>query len=349
MKKWICLLAALMLACPACTTAEEYAKFSRVAYGIFDTEIQLIGYTKDQNEFNQAADEVMAQLRDYHRIFDAYNSYPNLHNLWYVNAHAAKEPVEIPAPLFDLIVWCKEQWADGKEGVNIAMGAVLSLWHDFRTAGIEDPLNAQLPPMAALEEAAQHTDFSKVILDHEKRTVYFADPLLKLDIGAVAKGYAADLVAASLMEKMPSFLLSLGGNVIAGEPPRDGRLHWGVSVQDPDDFSGMLEVLYVDQLTVVTSGDYWRYYTVDGERYHHIIDPATLMPARHIQAVTVVCESSLLADYLSTTLFLMPYEEGRALIEATEGAEAIWSLMDGTVLMSDGMAKYARSMGATSR
>ena len=69
MKKWICLLAALMLACPACTTAEEYAKFSRVAYCIFDTEIQLIGYTKDQNEFNQAADEVMAQLRDYHRAF----------------------------------------------------------------------------------------------------------------------------------------------------------------------------------------------------------------------------------------------------------------------------------------
>lgn len=349
MKKWICLLAVLTMLFPACTTAEEYKKYSRIAYGIFDTEIQLMGYTKDQKTFNDTADGLMAMLKEYHQIFDGYNSYPDLKNLWYVNTHAAKEPVEIPKPLFDLLVWCKEKWAAGGKGANPAMGAVLSIWHDYRTAGIENPTAAQLPPMDILQAAELHTDFSQIILDEEKQTVYFADPLMKLDIGAMAKGYAADLCRDYLMEKMPSFLLSLGGNVLAGDPPRDGRKHWGVSVQDPDSFSGMIEVLYVDGLSVVTSGDYWRYYTVNGEQYHHIIDPDTLMPARYIQAVTVVCESSALADYLTTTLFLMPYEDGRALIEQMDGVEALWSLLDGTIYMSSGMKQYANSLGATSR
>lgn len=349
MKRWICLLAVIALLCPAYTVAEEYAKYSRIAYGIFDTEIQLIGYAKDQESFDETADGLFAMLKEYHKIFDGYNSYPNLKNLWYVNAHGAKGPVEVPKPLFDLLSWCKARWEIEKGGANAAMGAVLSLWHDFRTAGLENPMDAQLPPITALQEAAEHTDFSRVILDAEKQTVFFSDPLLKIDIGAMAKGYAADLCRDYLMENMPSFLLSLGGNVLAGEAPRDGRLHWGVSVQDPNDMSGMLEVLYVDGVSVVTSGDYWRYYVVDGERYHHIIDPDTLMPAQYIQAVTVICESSLLADYLTTTLFLMPYDEGRSLIEEMDGVEALWVLQDDSIFMSSGMEAYARSLGATSR
>jgi len=357
----IYLLAVLTLVCTGCTPtkeaspketaipvetpAAEYTKFTRLAYGIFDTEVQLLGYAESQEAFDQIADGLMALLKEYNQYFDIYNSYPGVHNLRYVNDNAAKGPVEIPKPLFDLIAWCREKWESNPSSANAAMGAVLSIWHDYRSAGLSDPSNATLPPMEQLSKAAKHTDFSQVILDKEKLTVYFADPLLKLDVGAIAKGFAADLAREYLRQHMPSYLLSLGGNVITGEPPRDGRLRWGISIQDPDDFSGMLDTVYVYGLSVVTSGDYWRYYVVDGENYHHIIDPKTLMPARHIQAVTVICESSALADYLTTTLFLMPYEEGRKLVESMDGVEALWSLMDGTVVLSDGMTKYARSHG----
>ena len=360
---FLSLLMALMLAFPGLVPVspargeEQYTRFSRLEMDIFDTVIQLLGYAESQEEFDRVADEVMARLREYSRIFDAYEEYPGLNNLCFVNLHAAEAPVEVPKELFDLLSWCKAQWESGSRSTNIAMGAVLSIWHDYRTAGMDNPAAALLPPMEELQAAARHTDFDDVVLDTEKQTVFFLDSGLKLDIGAVAKGFAADLIAAFLAEEMPSFLLSLGGNIYAGDSPRNGRAYWGVAVQDPngntsvlanssDDF---LDVLYVDRLTVVTSGDYLRYYVVDGERYHHIIDPKTLMPSRQMKSVTIVCENSLMADFLSTTLFILPFEEGLKLIEGMEGTEAIWVLPDDTVRYSSGMAQYARSLGAAQR
>ena len=341
-------------AAPTATPAQEtaYSRFSRRAYDIFDTEITLMGYTQSQEEFERITDQVLAQLKEYNNILDAYNDYDGLHNLKYVNDHAAQAPVEVPDLFFDLLVWCRDEWEKGWRNTNIAMGAVLSIWHAYRTAGINDPQNAQLPPMEALQAASAHTDFEQVLLDAEKKTVYFADPELKLDLGAVAKGYAADLALPVLMKEMPSFLLSLGGNVYAGNAPLDGRQHWNVGVQDPraDGLqvaiggTDILDVLEVNDLTVVTSGDYWRYYVVDGQRYHHIIDPETLMPSQKMISVSVVCESSLLADYLSTTLFILSYEEGRALVDSLPGVEVMWVEPDGTIRATDGMAQYARSL-----
>lgn len=90
--------------------------------------------------------------------------------------------------------------------------------------------------------------------------------------------------------------------------------------------------------SIVTSGDYQRYYEVDGKRYHHLIDPDTLQPGAYMHSVTVLCEDSALGDFLSTALFLTAYEEGRALVEATDGLEACWNLLDGTRYMTDGFA-----------
>ena len=335
-----------------CGQEATYEKFTRRAAGVFDTEISLTGFAPSEEKFNAAADRALEMLREYNQIFDGYNEYEGLHNLWYVNRHAASGPVEIPAPLYSLLSWCRDKWLSGQKTVNVAMGAVLSIWHDYRTAGLADPENAQLPPLADLQAASAHTDFSDVVLDAEKHTVFFSDPALKIDVGAVAKGYAADLVSDYLKKEMPSFLLSLGGNVYAGEKPLDGRDAWAVGVQDPrmdmaallSGGTDILDILDVTGLSVVTSGDYWRYYFVDGQRYHHIIDPGTLMPSDKMLSVSIVCDNSLLADYLSTTLFILSYEEGSALISQMEGVEAMWVLPDGEILCSPGMERFARSL-----
>ena len=350
------LFLALLYLC-GCTAPSSLAeksgtKFTRRETQIFDTEITFIAYAKTEDEFLRVHERTMDLLRELDHIFDAYTAYDDLHNLYYVNRHAAEEPVEIPQPLFELISWCKAAWENGHRDTNIAMGAVLSIWHDYRTAGIAHPESAQLPPMEELMRAREHTDFENVILDPEKSTVFFTDPALTLDIGAVAKGYAADKAAAFLKDVMPSFLLSLGGNVYAGEAPLDGRASWAVGVQDPRadalalSLGGteILDVVDVNRLSVVTSGDYWRYYMVDGERYHHIIDPETLMPSRQVLSVTVVCESSILADFLSTTLFVLPFEDGLKAVEGLEGVEAMWVLPDGTIEASSGMDQYARKL-----
>ncbi len=338
---------ALTAASPMGVSENVYTKFSRRALDVFDTEITLIGYTRTQEEFDQAYEDTMALLRRCDRIFDAYHGYEGLNNLYYVNRHAADAPVEIPEELFDLISWCKGRWDEGLRSTNIAMGAVLSIWHEYREAGLNDPTNAKLPPMEALQAASLHTDFDQVILDDEKQTVFFADPLISLDIGAVAKGWAADAAVPYLKEHMPSFLLSLGGNVYTGEAPLDGRANWAVGVQDPrPDESGMsvsyMDIADVHSLTVVTSGDYWRYYVVDGQRYHHIIDPETLFPSTRMLSVTIICESSTLADFLSTTLFVLSAEDGLKLIEGMDGVEAMWVLPDGTEQVSSGMGRYLR-------
>lgn len=355
--RWISLLCVLLAvtltggaACPDCLGETGLAKFTGRELSIFDTEITLIGFAPSQAAFDQVWEETLSYLRRFDKVFDGYNGYEGLHNLYYLNRRAAKEPVEVPDELFALVSWCKDQWDAGLRTTNIAMGAVLSIWHEYREAGLSDPASAALPPMEELKNASQHVSMDDVILDKDKQTVFFADPNLTLDLGAVAKGWAADAVLPMLTEKMPSFLLSLGGNVYAGDPPRDGRSAWAVGVQQPrpeelrPEDSQYLDIIDLTGLTVVTSGDYWRYYVVDGQRYHHIIDPVTLMPSRTMMSVTVICESSVLADFLSTTLFVLSYEDGLHLVESMEGVEAMWVLADGAVKSSPGMAAFARSL-----
>jgi thiamine biosynthesis lipoprotein len=256
----------------------------------------------------------------------------------------------------DLLLFCKERQPVTQGRVNIALGAALNIWHAYREDGLADPEGARLPSMDELREAAKHADIGDLILDPDQGTVMYADPALKLDLGAVAKGFAAERAARLLLDSAtPSFIVSAGGNVCVGNPPLDGkRVAWGIGIQDPggnvfsDPSSDIVETFFVSNLSLVTSGGYQRYYVVDGQRYHHLIDPATLMPGTHYQAVTVLTEDSGFADLLSTAAFLLPYDQSRALVESLEGVEALWILPDGSIEMSDGARKLAKSAGATS-
>lgn len=329
-----------------------YSKYSVAYFDTFDTIISFTAYAQSQEEFDAASSLLHERYQYLHRLYDNYNAYEGIHNLYTLNASAAAAPVQVDPLLFDLLKLCKARQPELKGQVNVAMGSVLRIWHDYREAGLNDPENAQLPPMDALAAAAEHMNFDDVILDEQKLTVYYSDPELKLDLGAVAKGYATEVVAQTLIENgFSSFVISAGGNVRAGNPPMDGRKGWGVGIQNPDlDHADELtDVLYLSNTSVVTSGNYQRFYQVDGEIYHHLIDPDTLMPASYFPAVTVVTQDSGLADLLSTALFLMPYEEGLAFAQSLDGVEAMWIFADGTFAMTDGLKPYAKSAGASAR
>jgi thiamine biosynthesis lipoprotein len=104
-------------------------------------------------------------------------------------------------------------------------------------------------------------------------------------------------------------------------------------------------VIQTNETSIVTSGDYQRFYTVDGVNYHHIIDPVTLMPARYMRAVSIMNRDSALADFLSTAVFLMPYEDGRKLIESIPNCEALWIFDDGSIIATDGMTAVLKDKG----
>ena len=218
------------------------------------------------------------------------------------------------------------------------MGSVLELWHEARSDGIDDPEHAELPDMTALEEAARHCDFDAVIIDEENSTVYLSDPQMRLDVGAVAKGWAAQRAAEHAPDGL---LISVGGNVCATGAKDENGTPWVVGVNDPDG-GDYLHTIYVTEGSVVTSGDYQRYFVVDGKIYHHIIDPETLVPSTYWRSVTIVCADSGLADALSTALFLLPLEEGQALLDKT-GAEAMWVDADGNQYSSPGFEAIIRT------
>ena len=330
-----CMLIAVLLPTASCAAvgAESYQKYRYTFFGCFDTVVIFTAYTRDQEEFQTYAGLVESEMLRYHRIFDKYNAYEGVNNLYLVNQSAGKAPVAAEPELMDLLVTVRG-WRERYGGaLNPAMGAVLELWHDAREEGVS------LPDEAALREAAEHMDYDQVVLDEEAGTVYFEDPALSLDVGAVAKGYAAQRTAETLRENgLDSFLLNAGGNVVCGGKPLDGRDFWVVGVEDLDGVSTR-ETLGAVNLSIVTSGDYQRYYTVDSVNYHHLIDPETLYPAAHMHAVTILHPDSALGDFLSTTAFLLPYEESRALIESIPDAQAMWTLMDGTEEMTDGFGE----------
>lgn len=323
-------------------------------FDTFDTMITIIGYTEDQDTFDRVTSQAKQRFTELHQLFDGYHEYEGIQNIYTLNRDACIKPVAVAPELMGLLIFAKE-WQTKLHGtVNIALGSVLEIWHEYRLMGTEDEENAKLPPMEALQAAALHTDLGTVVFNLEESTVFFSDPDVRLDVGSVAKGYATELVAQMLLASdMPHFILNAGGNVRAGQPPQDGRAQWGVSIQDPEAAlgtaagDGPLEVLYGSNLSVVTSGDYQRFYTVNGVRYHHIISPQTLLPATENRAVSILCEDSGIADMLSTAVFILPYEEALALVESMDRVEALWVRANGEILMTDGMRRVSKSGGAT--
>ena len=334
MKKRLILLLLFCAVLCGCTgeVQPEKQQYTATFLNLFDTVTTVVGRSSSEEIFREQAQEIRDALEYYHRLFDIYNDYENIANLKTVNDRAGIEPVKVDRAVIDLLLDCKD-YCDLTGGkVNVAMGSVLRLWHDARNDGIRDPIHAQLPDPGRLEEAAKHTDLASVVINEADSTVFITDPAVQLDVGAVAKGWATQRVAENAPEGM---LISVGGNVCATGPKTEEGTPWVIGIQDPDNTQKNLHTLYLTKGTVVTSGDYQRAYVVDGKRYHHIIDPDTLMPSTYWRSVSIVCDDSGLADALSTGLFLMDLEQGKRLAQQCD-AQVLWVDLQGNEFMTPG-------------
>lgn len=326
----------LIFSLAACSKPEK-KRYEAEFLLLFDTVTQIIGYTDTEEEFSAQVDLIYKNLEEFHQLYDIYNNYEGINNIKSINDQAGIAPVKVDQRIIDLLLFSKEAYemTDGK--INVAYGAVLKIWHDHRDAGIDDPEKATLPDMAQLQEAAKHTDFSQVVIDEENATVYLPDPMMRLDVGAIAKGYATEQVVRLARENgMVSGLISVGGNVRAvGVKGDSGATPWKVGIQNPVDQNGEdISKVYLTDASLVTSGIYERFYIVDGQNYHHIIDPETLYPAEYYLSVSILCPDSGMADALSTSIFNMPFEQGLALIEQLPETEAMWAFHDGQIKTS---------------
>ena len=332
-------LLALVLLSGCSASAEPVKAQGKSYFTYFDTVTYIYSYAGDSAErFSDCSAEIADILGEYHQLFDIYHEYSGINNLCTVNKMAGGEAITVDARLMEFLLYAKELYELTGGEMNVMMGSVLTLWHNAREAASEDPKNAYVPAEEDLAEAAKHTDISLLELDEENNTVRISDPLASIDVGALGKGYATEMAARWLeADGAFGYVLNVGGNIrIIGTKP-DGS-GWVPGVKDPANTEKFAVKLMLADTSCVTSGSYERYYTVDGVRYHHIIDEATLFPADYYSSLTVVIKDSALADALSTALFCMPYEDSAALAESL-GAEVLWIFPDGEIRYTPGMEK----------
>lgn len=309
---------------------------------LFDTVTSVVGYTEDEETFRGFAQEFYDELKMYHQLYDIYNDYEGIANIKTINDQAGIAPVKVDQRIIDMLKEAVEMDKITDGYMNVAMGSVLSIWHQYRTEGTYDPDNAKVPPMEDLQKAAEHTDIDQVQIDEAASTVFLPDPDMSLDVGSIAKGYATEMVCRKLeADGLAKALVSVGGNVRAIGSKADGSL-WKVGIQNPDLSSPTryLHTVDLQDMSLVTSGSYQRYYTVDGKNYHHIIHPELLMPWDEYDSVSILCQDSGKADCLSTAVFNMEFEDGKVLIESLDQVEAMWIFKDGREEYSSGFRKF---------
>ena len=342
----VILLASQISFFTSCESVKEKQKFSEYYFDYFDTVTTITGYTKTEEEFRSICEEIKTELECYHKLYNIYLRYDGINNICVINdvTDGKHNVVTVDKKIIDLLLYSKEMYSLTNGKINVAMGSVLSIWHKYRNWGLDDPANAELPPIKKLEEAKKHTDFNKVEIDEENSTVFLSDPEMTLDVGAIAKGYSVERIAEYLINQgVTDFLLNIGGNVRTIGMGKDNK-PWKVGIENPNtkkqEEIPHIEYLKISDLSLVTSGCYQRFYEVNGKNYHHIIDPETLLPGERYLSVSVLTKDSGLGDALSTSLFLMSVEDGKKIVESLENVEVMWVMPDGEQIYTEGFKNY---------
>ena len=173
---------------------QEKKRYEGEFLRLFDTVTCIIGYAHSKEEFSEYVQLIHDELEIYHQLYDIYNDYEGINNIKTINDNAGVQPVKVDQRIIDLLLFARDAYEMSEGRMNVALGAVLRIWHDYREEGTEDPERAQVPPMELLKAAAEHVDINDMVIDEKEGTVYLADPEMSLDVGGIAKGYAVEQV-----------------------------------------------------------------------------------------------------------------------------------------------------------
>ena len=318
---------------------EDYTRFTRTTLDLMDTVTDFISFNRNEEEFEQFFTIVYDEMIRLHQIFNTFDAFEGVNNLHTVNEMAGIEPVEVDPLVIDLINRSLEayEWSNG--AVNIALGPVIELWHNARYGD-----DFVLPTTEELEYANQFTNIHDIVIDEDNNTLFLPHKGMALDVGALAKGMTVELATQAAVDAgFDHFLISAGGDIqMVGSNLNNDAGTWASGITNPEDPNGnsFIDIIRVPAGSVVTSGDYQRFFYVDGVRYHHIIDPVTLFPATHYRSLTIIHDSATMADTLATALFILPLEEAKEIAHKM-GAEALWVLTDGTLAFTDGYPRFS--------
>ena len=312
-KRLLTILMAASLLLSGCAGASSNEKLNYTDV-LFDTVIQI-------DIFDDADKELLTGCRELCLKYDSMLSRTNEQSEIYKINHADGEFVEVSPETLELV----EQglyYSDLSKGAfDITIGAVSSLW-DFKS---EEHI---LPSSEDIDAAVRHISYECVEIEDSKIRLTDSDAML--DLGAIAKGYIADKLKEYLVENgVEHALINLGGNIlIIGDKPDGSK--YNIGIQKPFDQTGQpITSVKVSDTSLVTTGIYERCFEKDDTLYHHILDPATGYPCQNnLYSVTIITNSSVMADALSTTCFLLGLKDGMNLINSLDGVEALFITND---------------------
>ncbi len=246
-----------------------------------------------------------------------------------INAAAPGTAVAVSPSTFTLIARAVEIAGLTEGGFDITLGPVVDAWGMSREPRVPSP--------AELERLRPSVAMGAVILDPERQTVTLRQPGMRLDIGGIGKGYAADLTAEVMRAQgATAAVVALAGDIRTFGTMPDGA-RFPVGIRHPRENNSVLATIELHDEAISTAGDYERAFEQDGTWYHHILDPKTLQPARGCQSVTIIAKEGIWADGLDTGVFVMGPERGMALIEALPDVEGVIVDADGNVQVSSGL------------
>ncbi len=284
---------------------------------------------------DQIIDQVFARVAEIQDKMSVSESDYASTELLAVNRAAGDTPVRVSPDTFEVVQRALE-FSRRTSGVfDVSVEPLVNLW----AIGTE---YAAVPGDEEIARALALVDYRELELDPFERTVYLPRAGMGVDVGGIAKGFAADEAARILRDAgIAHALLDFGGNILTVGHKPDGSL-WRIGIQVPFSSRGeYLGIVTVHDAAVVTSGVYERYFEEDGVRYHHILDTQTGRPARNgLLSVTIVASESIVADALSTAVFALGLERGRRFVENLYGVEALFVTEQNELYLTSGMDQY---------
>lgn len=320
----VAVLAALLITATRRGNGEN--KVTRTEF-LMDTIVETLIYTNDTKLGDEALTSAYREVARLESVLDRHVASSDIAK---INEAAGREAIQVSENALDVILRSLEVGELSKGAFDITIAPLIKLW-GFGTG------DTQIPSQAELSEVLALVDFRQVQVDREARTVFLPNTGAELDLGGIAKGFIVDKAVDVLRDKgITSAYFDAGGDIrVLGSKP-DGT-PWLIGVRHPRDRRDIAAIVEIRNSAIVTSGDYERYFMVNDERYHHIINPDTGMPARGLISVTVVAADAFTADAYSTAVFVLGLEQGIALVESLPGVEAILITEDDQVHISSGL------------
>lgn len=278
--------------------------------------------------------EVIELLELYKNRFSAndFNS-----ELMAINNNAGIKPIQVHPDLFELITIGKEHSLARPSNLNIAIGPLVQTWR----IGFSD---AKLPSPSEISEAMILSNPTHILLDSKNQSVFLNQIGMKIDLGALAKGYIADKIMTYLKNEMiDSAIINLGGNVLVhGDNPNRSEGYWVIGIQHPKKKQGQnIGAVKIKNQSVVTSGTYERRLIIDDKEYHHIFDRQTGYPIQtEMASISIVSKQSVDCEIWTTRLFGLSIKEALDILNAVSYIEGIIITKDDRIYLSDGLKHH---------